>query len=77
MISQMEKQIEMLNGQVDKYQRFHTYASNRIKGLEAKINDLNADLEKSNKKNEGLEAGIISLQADLEASNKKNEEPLQ
>ena len=67
MISQMKEQIEMINGQVEKYQRFHTYASNQIKELEAEINDLNANLEKSSKKNEGLEAAIISLQADLEA----------
>ena len=55
---------------MDKYQRFHTYASNRIK-------DLEADPEKSSKKNEGLEAAIICLQEDLEASSKKSEEPLQ
>ena len=81
MISQMKEQIEMLNGQVDKYQRFHAYASNRMKRLEAEINDLNANLEKSNKKNkeplsfekEGLEAEIISLKEDLEESNNKNE----
>ena len=73
----MKGHIEILNEHVDKYERFHAYASNRIKRLEAEIDDLNADLKKSSKKNEGLEAAIISLQADLEASSKKNEEPLQ
>ena len=56
MISQMKGQIEILNGQIDKYQRLYNYATNRNKILEAEIIDLNEDPKKSNKKNEELEA---------------------
>ena len=62
---------------ISRLKRLYDDVTNWNKRLEVEINDLNEDLEKSNKKNEGLEAEIFSLRADLEASNKKNKEPLQ
>ena len=46
MISQMKGQIEILNGQIDKYQRLYNYATNRNKILEEEIIDLNEDPKK-------------------------------
>ena len=70
----MKGQIEILNGQIDKYQRLYNYATNRNKRLEAEIIDLNEYPEKSNKNNEELEAKIISVKEELY---KENEELLQ
>ena len=69
MISRMNEQKEILNGQIDKYQKLYVDATNRSERLEPEIISIKEDLEKSNKKNEeplsfekeGLEAEIISL----------------
>ena len=74
MISRMNDHKEILNGQIDKYQKLYVYATNQSERLEAEIISLKEDLKKSNKKNEeplsfekeGLEAEIISLKEDLE-----------
>ena len=44
MISRMNEQKEILNGQIDKYQKLYVYATNQSERLEAEIISLKEDL---------------------------------